>query len=338
MPTFTKSFDISEAVSELIDTALVAKTKTEYAASRGSGVGEVAAKRIGAGYIGLDCGRALAYKYHKAPIEEREVVYVKSGELQRHAEAGHWTEEKTADWMRLAGFGIDTYKKDQYGQPILMGNGKPKQIGWLAARDPKSGQFRMAGEVDGLIHGVPAPLVNIIATPCFWESKKATDKKWKKFKKEKVKGADPKYYGQLQTNMAYMGVSQTLFSMLNLDNMQYYFELVPFDQSTAQRLTDRAVRVLESSTPEEMPRIGNEETDYRCKFCDYAKLCWSGRTLAQSQATQAREFVKSCQDFTVPVELPPQQQAVTIPPQGAPVSPAAKHPYTFAPSWLPPKA
>jgi hypothetical protein len=107
-----------------------------------------------------------------------------------------------------------------------------------------------------------------------WESKKATDKKWKRFSKDGVKKADPKYYGQIQTCMGYMEIGHTLFSMLNLDSMKFYWELIPFDAATAQALTDRAVKVLQSQAPEDLPRITKDHTDFRCKFCDYKNRCW----------------------------------------------------------------
>lgn len=277
---------INQVLCPALDRAIAAKAKAEYDATRGSGEGEVAAKRIGAGYIGTECARELGFRYHKHPKEEREGP-VNKGELQRHAEAGHWTEARTADWFRLIGFVIDTFQKDkETGEPLVDPWGKPKQIGWKAARDPATGQFRMAGEVDGVIVGfvetafsLPAEierLKSLLEAPTIWESKKATDKKWKKFSKEGVKKADPRYYGQLQTNMAYMDVKQTLFSMLNLDTMKYYFEIVVFNQADAQAISDRAVRGLESATAFDMPRAGRSEDDIVCKFCDFQGQCWRG--------------------------------------------------------------
>lgn len=263
---------IGEVVSELIDDALVKYTREQYEKTRGSGEGGVAYKRIGSAYAGTPCIRALAYRYHKHSKEDRESS-VNKGELQRHAEAGHWTERSTVHWMFLAGFIIETYQRGADGSAILDQHGKPKQIGWMAARDA-NGQARMAGEVDGVLIGVPAPLVPLIKTPCLWESKKATDKKWKKFSKEKIKGADPVYYGQVQLNMAYMGMEQTLFSMLNLDTMKYYFELVSFDQNHAQMISDRALDVIQSKHPCEFARHCRSEDDFNGKFCDYRDRCW----------------------------------------------------------------
>jgi len=257
-------------ITAALDTAIVEHDRAEYEAGRGSGKGDVAKKRIGAGYIGEPCGRALAYKYHKANKDERDSV-VSPGELQRHALSGHWTESSMAEWFRLAGFNLATEKSDGSGQ-----------YGFKVAADPVTGQFRIAGEIDGIFLASPVEM----PLPCLWESKKATNKKWKRFSKDGVAVSDPKYYGQVQTNMAYLNVGHTLFTMLNLDNMKIYCELIEFDEKEAQRLTDRALKILDSQTAEEQPRITRDRSDFRCKFCDYASLCW------EEKATTIKETPK----------------------------------------------
>lgn len=261
---------INAVLCPILDEALVAEHKANYAATRGSGMGDVAKNRIGAGYIGVPCERELAFRFHRAPIEPRESS-VSPGELQRHAEAGHWTEKKTAEWFRLVGITVETFCTAPEG-------GEEKQIGWKDAKDPATGQYRLAGEVDGVITEVRnAVLAELITPPCIWESKKATDKKWKKFQKEGVKKADLKYYGQLQINMGYLGITQTLFSMLNLDSMKYQFEVVPFDPAHAQWLLDRATGVMRTSSPMEAPRLCRSEDDFNGKFCDFHDQCWAAQ-------------------------------------------------------------
>lgn len=260
--------DLSARLTALIDDAMVAKQRADYAAGRGSGAGDVAKKRIGAGYIATPCDRALAYRYHRAEKEKRDSP-VSPGALQRHAEAGHWTEASMAGWLRLIGCDLRTTTGRMIAQPD--GTEKPEQFGYKVARD-ENGQARIAGEIDGVIVAVP-PGIGLPA-PCLWESKKATAKKWAKFAKSGVRAADDAYYGQLQTNMAYLEVHATLFTMLNLDSMAIYAELVAFDVATAQHLTDRAVKVLGTRAPEEMPRISRDPADHRCRFCDYHGRCW----------------------------------------------------------------
>lgn len=257
---------LSESMQGLLDEALVKTTKEIYAKGRGSGMGEVAINRIGAAYIGIECDRALAYRYHRIPTEDRDSV-VGPGELQRHAEAGFWTEAKTAEWLKMAGFEVLTINAETGAQ-----------YGYKAAQD-KNGKYRIAGEIDGVILSGPQEL----PYPLLWESKKATAKKFKMFENGGVKKSDIKYYGQLQNNMTYLEVHHTLFSMLNLDTMKYYFEVVDFDPAFAQKIQDRAAKVLESASPEELPRITAVQSDFRCKFCDYQNRCWNGEEKIETE-------------------------------------------------------
>lgn len=266
--TAPKETPLIEKLTALIDAALVARTKAEYAQGRGSGQGLVAKHRIGSGYIGLECARQLAYRYHKTPKEDRGDSKVSPGELQRHAESGFWLEREAARWLRDAGFELHTEKDDG------------TQYGYIACQD-HSGQSRLAGEIDGVIVAGPE---GALPYPCLWESKKATDKKYKSFLKDGVKKADPKYHGQLQTNMLYMEVHQTLFTMMDLDNMKFYFELVEFDPREAQRLQDRASRVLESRVPEDLPRISDDKADFRCRYCDFKTVCHSSKKVVLAES------------------------------------------------------
>ncbi len=265
---------INALLCPMLDDAIVKTSKAEYAATRGSGEGDVAKHRIGAGYIGTECERELGFRYHHYPVEARESS-VSPGELRRHAEAGHWAERATADWFKLVGITVSAVMLDQGGFVLKDKWGKPRQIGWKDGKDPESGQYRMAGEVDGVIVAVDDPqLAALVKPPTIWESKKATDKKWKKFVKDTVKGADKRYYGQLQVNMGFLGIKQTLFSMLNLDTMKFYFELVPFDQAYAQGLVNRAMGIFKTKSPLELPRICLSTDDFKGKFCDYHDQCW----------------------------------------------------------------
>ncbi len=258
-PTFAANGNLIEVLTKLIDVPLVEKAKRIYAEGRGSGEGVVAKHRIGAGYIGLECKRALAYKYHKVPEAEQADSKVSKGELNRHAQAGFWLESVFPTWLRDAGFDLHT-EDPRTG----------KQYGYTVCPN-EEGQMRLAGEIDGIFLSGPA----ILPYPCLWESKKMTDKKFNKFSKEGVKKADPKYYGQIQCNMVYLEVYYCLFSAMNLDTMKFYFELVKFDAPYAQKDQDAAARVFASRSPEEMPRITNVESDYRCKYCGWASACWN---------------------------------------------------------------
>ncbi len=280
----------NECMTDLVDAANVAMNDAAYRSGRGKGSSDVAFNRIGAGYIGLDCERAVGFRFHKfkAGKAEGEKVFVTKGELGRHARAGHWTEEDVVTEMRAAGFTVHTNEIGPDGQPLIGYDGKPKQIGWMALPNSQ-GKNQVAGEVDGVITAVPARVPDqyaatldtirrFLPVPCIFESKKATDKKWKKFKKEKVKKADPKYFGQVQMNMNAMQIPFTLFYMRNLDNMKPYWEVIPYDEVFTTKMIDRAIKITRSGDPFELlPIHHNPESWHGCMFCDHKPHCVAGK-------------------------------------------------------------
>jgi len=53
--------------------------------------------------------------------------------------------------------------------------------------------------------------------------------------------------------------------------------LVPFDAALAQKMSDRAVRVIQATEAGELlPRGFAEASHFECKFCSYAQRCWGG--------------------------------------------------------------
>jgi len=51
--------------------------------------------------------------------------------------------------------------------------------------------------------------------------------------------------------------------------------VVPFDPAEAQRLSDRAVEILQAAAAGELPpRIATTADFYLCRFCPYASRCW----------------------------------------------------------------
>ena len=68
-----------------------------------------------------------------------------------------------------------------------------------------------------------------------------------------------------------------LFTAINKDTQEIWFELLPFDGGLAQRMSDRAVRVITAtSAGERLPRHTTTPTHLECKFCAWQDRCWSG--------------------------------------------------------------
>ena len=242
---------LHERIGDLIDAALTrsreAQTPRHY---------------LGASRLGVACERALQYEYlHTSVDPGREIP----GRILRVFEVGHALEELAIRWLRLAGFDLYTQKASggQFGFSVAGG--------------------RIQGHVDGVIQAAPAELG--LQGPALWECKTMNDKSWRETVKLGVARSKPIYSAQMAVYQAYMegsipGISSqpALFTAINKDSQEIWFEAVPFDSALAQRMSDRAVRVLRATESGELlPRHTTTPTHIECKFCPWQDRCWSGQ-------------------------------------------------------------
>ena len=74
----------------------------------------------------------------------------------------------------------------------------------------------------------------------------------------------------------HIAIYPALFTAINKDSEEIWFELVPFDGGLAQRMSDRAVRVITATDSQELlPRHATTPTHVKCKFCPWQDRCWS---------------------------------------------------------------
>ena len=66
-----------------------------------------------------------------------------------------------------------------------------------------------------------------------------------------------------------------LFTVINKNTQEIYFEKVPFDAKVAQRVSDSAVNILKAVQNNElMPRVAAKSDSFLCKWCEFRKKCW----------------------------------------------------------------
>lgn len=76
---------------------------------------------------------------------------------------------------------------------------------------------------------------------------------------------------------AYLGLHEqpALFTAVNADTMEIYAERVPFDAALAQRMSDRAVKVITATEAGELlPRAFVDPTHFECRMCPWQDRCW----------------------------------------------------------------
>jgi hypothetical protein len=252
MLDFNSRSQTSAHVNTAIDAALI--TANQAAPPR---------NYLGGSRLGHACERALQFEFVKAPKDEGADF---DGRLLRIFGIGHALEDVAVAWLRAAGF--DLYTRRGGGE-------HGEQFGFSVAGG------RIRGHVDGVFAG--GPTIPGMAFPALWECKTMNAKAWRETSSKGVGVAKPIYAAQIAVYQAYMDASvpgvadnPALFTAINKDTAELHHELVPFNAELAQRMSDRAVRILAATDAGELlPRVAAQADHFECRFCPWAKRCWA---------------------------------------------------------------
>lgn len=218
---------------------------------------------LGGSRLGHACERALQFEFVTAPKDEGADF---DGRLLRIFGIGHALEDVAVAWLRAAGFDLYTRRG---------GGAHGEQFGFSVAGG------RIRGHVDGVFAG--GPTSPGMAFPALWECKTMNAKAWRETSSKGVAVAKPIYAAQIAVYQAYMDASvpgvadnPALFTAINKDTAELHHELVPFNAELAQRMSDRAVRILAATDAGELlPRVAAQADHFECRFCPWAKRCWA---------------------------------------------------------------
>ena len=241
MIDFNSSASISGQLTALVDAGMQ-RTRAS----------ETGRDYLGASRLGVACERALQYEFAKAPIDRGRDTEAR---MLRIFERGHVMENCMIAWLRAGGFDLRTRRDD--GQ----------QFGFTAV----DGQLQ--GHIDGVIVGGP----DGFSYPALWECKCLGQKSWRDLEKHKLAVANPVYAAQVAIYQAYLELHEhpAIFTAINADTMEIYAELVPFDAVLAQRMSDRAVKIITATQAGELlPRSFNDPTHFACRRCAWQDRCW----------------------------------------------------------------
>ena len=250
MLDFNHNPTLSDQITDLIDVGINLERAQE-----------VQRDYLGASRLGVSCDRALQFEFLATPKDEGRDF---TGKTLRIFQAGHVFEDLAIKWLRDAGFDLYTEKNDG------------GQFGFSVARG------RIRGHVDGIINAAPADIP--MTYPALWECKSANNKSWKDMVKRGVAVSKPVYAAQMAIYQAYMesqipGISNNpaLFTAINKDTSEVYFELVPFNAGLAQSMSDKGVKILSACDAQEwLPRITRDPSHFECKYCSWQDRCWQG--------------------------------------------------------------
>ena len=236
----TKTNDVCEKILDVIDNSIQEQNSKKEKRSY-----------LGASSLGDPCSRKIQYRYMG---EETDIKNHFSPKVLRIFEFGHVIEDMAHGWIYNAGF--DLRSSDKNG----------KQNGFSIADD------KIKGHIDGVVCDGPIDM----EYPALWECKSANDKSFNEFVRKGVSEVNPVYAAQIALYQAYMDLNNpALFTVVNKNTCEIYFELVPFNKMLAQQVSDKAVDILKAVEHNEiLPRIAVNSDYFACKRCEFRKKCW----------------------------------------------------------------
>ncbi len=240
MIDLNSSSQLSDRINSLIDKAMVKKNKEEKPRNY-----------LGGSRLGVDCERALQFEFFNAPKDEGKDF---AGRTLRIFKRGFWVEDMMIGWLQMAGFDLKTADRngDQFGFETLVG--------------------KIKGHCDGVFIDGP----DDYKYPALWENKGLGEKGWKKLVKEKLKKAHPTYYGQVQVYQKHFQLTDNpaLFSAVNMNTMEIYWELIEHNPQHADSLDAKGKRIIQACEAGELlPRMSQDPSFYKCKWCSYTERC-----------------------------------------------------------------
>lgn len=232
----------SDAINDLLNGAL--KRKRDNQERR---------PYVGASSVGGSCERAIQFEFAGAPREKDFAP-----DTLRKFDFGHMGEELARAWFFDAGFQL-VQRNQRTGELFRFSQLKD----------------RFKGHPDGVF--IAGPTVAGVGYPCLWETKSVGAKTYRDIEKNGLKKSRPTYYAQVAIYQAYLDLTDhpAIFTVTNLDSGEQLHLLIPFDAEEAQRMTDRAVRIVQATDAGELlPRPFKDKSYFECKWCSFAERCW----------------------------------------------------------------
>jgi hypothetical protein len=215
----------------------------DYEARQGDGFRD----HLGASIIGKSCARALWYDFRWVTPARH------SGRLLRLFETGQREEDRLVRNLRATGATV-------------------------LEVDPETGrQFRVeahGGHFGGSLDGVA---IGILEAPKAWHVLEFKTHGVKSFTELTAKGvvqAKPQHAAQMQIYMHLMGITRALYVAVCKDTDALHIERIEADSAIAERLMEKAGRVIFAQHPP--ARISEDPAWFECRFCDHHAVCHGG--------------------------------------------------------------
>jgi hypothetical protein len=216
--------------------------------------------RIGAGEAGTECDRAIWYSFRWTTVK------VFSGRMHRLFKTGHIEEARMVADLRSAGVTVDDGKIDET-------TGKFKQ-------------HEFTDSTGHIVCRIDGALLGLLEAPKTWhvgEFKTSNDKGFKILVKDDDVRSKPKHIAQVQLGMHFTSMTRAYYLARNKDTDALWSYRFHYDATYSIKLVARLHGIIGSQSPP--PKISNDPTWFKCKFCDHHSACHRNRTPARSCRT-----------------------------------------------------
>jgi CRISPR/Cas system-associated exonuclease Cas4 (RecB family) len=199
---------------------------------------------LGASEIGNPCERALWYSFRW--VSKKSFP----GRVLRLFETGQLQEVRMAQDLRS--IGVDVMEFDD-------ATGQQFQV--------EDVDRHFGGSMDGVLRGLPEdPGEYYVA-----EYKTHNRKSFLDLKIKGVKLSKPLHYAQMMIYMYLGGLEKALYMAVNKDTDDLYTEVVHVDVEFAERLIEKARRVIKAKLPP--AGISTDPAWWECRFCSHHEVC-----------------------------------------------------------------
>ena len=123
--------------------------------------------------------------------------------------------------------------------------------------------------------------IGLLEAPKTWhvlEFKTHSRKSFADLTAKTVRDSKPQHFAQMQIYLHLTGLTRALYLAVNKDTDDLYVERVAADRAFAERLLEKAGRIIFAPTPP--ARLSEDPSWYQCRFCDHAPLCHQGQAAA----------------------------------------------------------
>ncbi|HEY1142280.1 MAG TPA: hypothetical protein VGE88_19055 [Lysobacter sp.] len=206
-------------------------------------------RRLGASQIGRPCDRELWYSFRWCGTGAKF-----DGRMKRLFNRGHREEQVFTDELRAIGLTVHDL-------------------------DPSTGeQFTFTACGGHFVAKIDGVALGVIEAPKTWHNvsyKTSNTKNFAKILKEGLAKAKPEHVAQNQIEMRLASLERTLYLVVNKDDDTLHAERIRYDAAEAERLEQRAERII--FAPEPPAGISTDPTWYQCRGCSSYNSCHGAR-------------------------------------------------------------